>query len=325
MTDFNVSTIGKQGYGAMGLSHAYGRADEAESLRTLDRAIALGVVHFDTADIYGSGHNEELLGRAIAGRRDRLVIASKFGNRLDSAQSGRRLDGTPAYARQAVEDSLRRLNIDHIDLHYLHRVDPQVPIEDTVGELARLKEEGKIGAIGLSEAPADVIRRAHAVHPIAALQSEYSLWSREVENEILPLTGDLGIVFVAFSPLGRGFLAGALPVDADDRRHSHPRFQADAVAANSKRRAVIEGVAERLGVTIAQVSLAWVQAKGAVPIPGTRHIPHLEANWAANDIVLDDATLAQLDAAFPQGTTVGERFPAQPPAWTAPRAPATAI
>jgi aryl-alcohol dehydrogenase-like predicted oxidoreductase len=311
MASFDASTIGKQGFGAMGLSHSYGRAEEAESLRTLDRAIELGVTLIDTADIYGSGHNEDLVGRAIAGRRDKLVIASKFGNRLDREKVGRRLDGSPAYARKAVDDSLRRLKIDHIDLHYLHRVDPQTPIEDTVGELARLKDEGKIGAIGLSEAPAAIVRRAHAVHPIAALQSEYSLWSRDVEAEILPTIRELGIVFVAFSPLGRGFLAGAGPVDADDRRHQHPRFQADAVAANSVRRAIIDRVAEELGVTSAQVSLAWLIARGVVPIPGTRHIGHLEANWEANDIVLEEAVLAELDAAFPHGTTVGERFPAQ--------------
>lgn len=309
MTAFDISTIGRQGYGAMGLSHAYGRAEDDASLRTLDRALELGVTFIDTADIYGAGHNEELVGRTLAGRRERVVLASKFGNRLDREQSGRRLDGSPAYARQAVEDSLRRLKVDHIDLHYLHRVDPQTPIEDTVGELARLKEEGKIGAIGLSEASADVIRRAHAVHPIAALQSEYSLWTREVETEILPTVRELGIVFVAFSPLGRGFLAGSTPIDPEDRRHRHPRFQTDAVAANTPRRAVIEGVAERLGATLAQVSLAWTIAKGTVPIPGTRHIAHLEANWAANELHLDPAVIAELDGAFPIGTTVGDRAP----------------
>jgi aryl-alcohol dehydrogenase-like predicted oxidoreductase len=307
MTAFGPATIGKQGYGAMGLSHAYGHADEAQSLKTLDRAIELGITFFDTADIYGAGHNETLLGRAIAGRRDRLVIASKFGNRLDSGPAGRRLDGSPAYARQAVEDSLKRLAVDHIDLYYLHRVDPGTPIEDTVGELARLKQEGKIGAIGLSEAPADVIRRAHGVHPIAALQSEYSLWSRDVEQAILPTVRELGIQFVAYSPLGRGFLAGAGPTEPEDRRHQHPRFQPEAVAANSVRRSVAEQVGQRLGATVAQVSLAWLIAKGAVPIPGTRHIAHLEKNWAANDLVLDAATLAELDAAFPIGSTVGER------------------
>lgn len=249
---------------------------------------------------------------ARLGRRDDIVLASKFGNRLDREQSGRRHDGTPAYARKAVEDSLRRLNVDHIDLCYLHRVDPQTPIEDTVGELSRLKVEGKIGAIGLSEAPADIIRRAHTVHPIAALQSEYSLWTREVEQEILPTVRELGISFVAFSPLGRGFLAGSGPVDPEDRRHRHPRFQSAAVAANSPRRAVIEDVAKRQDATLAQISLAWLVAKDVVPIPGTRHIEHLEANWAANNIHLDAATVEELDGAFPIGTTVGDRAPVLP-------------
>ena len=303
-------SVSRQGFGAMGLSHTYGRAEEAESLRTLDRAIELGINFLDTADIYGRGHNEELLARAIAGRRRRLVIATKFGNRLEPETGGRMRDGRPAYARQAIEAGLRRLRLDHVDLYYLHRLDPEVPIEDTVGELARLKAEGKIGAIGLSEVDAANLRRAHAVHPIAALQSEYSLWSREVEAEILPLTRELGIGFVAYSPLGRGFLAGSEPVEADDRRRQHPRFQPAAVAANSGRRAVIGTVAARRGVSIAQVSLAWVLAKGVVPIPGTRSVAHLEANWAANHVRLEGAELAQLEAAFAPGSTVGARYPA---------------
>ncbi|THD81669.1 MAG: aldo/keto reductase [Phenylobacterium sp.] len=306
-------SVTRQGFGCMGLSHTYGRADEAESLATLDRAVELGINFFDTADVYGLGHNEQLLAKAIKGRRDRLVIASKFGNRLDRETSGRALDGRPDYAREAVEASLRRLGVEQIDLYYLHRLDPQTPIEETVGELARLKDQGKIGAIGLSEVDASVLRRAHAVHPIAALQSEYSLWTREVEAEILPAARELGIGFVAYSPLGRGFLAGAEPVEATDRRRQHPRFQAEAVAANSKRRAVAEAVAGRLGVTVAQVSLAWVLSKGVVPIPGTRHIAHLEANWAAGDLDLDAGSVAELEAAFPVGSTVGARYPAGSP------------
>jgi aryl-alcohol dehydrogenase-like predicted oxidoreductase len=302
--------VSRQGFGGMGLSHVYGRANEAESLATLDRAIGLGITFFDTADIYGSGHNEALLGRAIAGRRQGLVIASKFGNRLDRETSGRSLDGSPAYAREALDASLRRLNVDHIDLYYLHRLDPQTPIEDTVGALARAKEQGKIGAIGLSEVSAEVLRRAHKVHPIGALQSEYSLWTRDVEDEILDTARELGIGFVAYSPLGRGFLAGAEVTDPEDRRRIHPRFEQHAIAANSVRRAVAERVAQRLGVTPAQVALAWVLSKGVVPIPGTRHIHHLEANWAANDLGLSESDIAELESAFIPGSTIGERFPA---------------
>lgn len=301
--------VSRQGFGCMGLSHSYGQADDEQSLRTIARAIDLGITFFDTADVYGFGHNESLLGRAIQGKRDRLVIASKFGNRLDREQSGRAIDGSAGYARSAVEASLKRLHIEHIDLYYLHRLDPQTPIEETVGALAKLKAEGKIGAIGLSEVSAEVLRRAHAVHPIAALQSEYSLWTRDVEDEILPTARELGIGFVAYSPLGRGFLAGSEITDIHDRRHQHPRFQSQAVAANSKRRAVAEQIAKRLGVTTAQVALAWVLSKGVVPIPGTRHIKHLEANWAANDLTLDPATLERLESTFAPGSTIGARYP----------------
>jgi aryl-alcohol dehydrogenase-like predicted oxidoreductase len=307
-------SVSRQGYGAMGLSHVYGQADEAESLRTLDRALELGINFLDTADIYGVGHNEELLAKAIKGRRDRLVVASKFGNRLDRETSGRAQDGRPEYARQALEASLRRLGTDHVDIYYLHRLDPQTPVEDTVGELGRLQDEGKLRGVGLSEVDATTLRRAHATHQIAALQSEYSLWTREVEDEILPATRELGIGFVAYSPLGRGFLAGSLPVEADDRRNIHPRFKPDAVAANSQRRAVAEDLAARLGVTVAQVALAWVLSKGVVPIPGTRHIKHLEANWAANEIALDPAHAAELEAAFTIGSTAGDRYPPGGPA-----------
>ena len=294
--------VGAQGLGAMGLSSSYGRADDTESLRTIHRAIDLGITFFDTASGYGDGHNERLLGRAIAGRRDQLIIASKFTHRRSGG-------GALISARDAVEASLRRLKVDHIDLYYLHRVDPLVPIGQSVSELARLQEEGKIGAIGVSEADADQIRRAHAVAPLAALQSEYSLWTRYVEAEILPTVRELGIGFVAYSPLGRGFLAGNLPTDADDRRKVHPRFQEEAVAINARRRRIIEDVAERLYVTPAQVSLAWLLAKGVVPIPGTRHIAHLEDNVAAEEVVLDEETIAELESAFPPGSTAGERYP----------------
>lgn len=295
--------VSAQGFGAMGLSHVYGAADEAQSIRTLHHAIDLGVTLFDTASGYGAGHNEELLGRAIAGRRDGLIIASKFTHR--------RGDGRRVSARDAVEASLRRLNIEQIDLYYLHRVDPDMPIEESVDQLGRLRDEGKIGGVGLSEVSAAQLQIAHGVTPVTALQSEYSLWTRDVEAGILDTARALGIGFVAYSPLGRGFLAGGGPTDETDRRNIHPRFQADAVAANSRRRRIIEDVAERLHATPAQVSLAWVLSKHVVPIPGTRHISHLADNWAAGDIHLDEGTVEELEAAFPRGVTVGDRYPAE--------------
>lgn len=297
--------VSRQGYGAMGLSHSYGRADDDTSIATIHQAIGLGITFFDTATGYGDGHNERLLGQAIADRSDGLVIASKFVHR----PGGR--DTPPITPREAVEASLARTGLDHIDLYYLHRIDPDIPVEQSIGDLGRLVDEGKIGGVGISEASADALRRAHATYPITALQSEYSLWTRDVEAEILPTARELGIGFVAYSPLGRGFLAGAEVTDPDDRRLVHPRFQPAAIAANSKRRSTIDQVAARLGVTTAQVSLAWVLSKGVVPIPGTRHIAHLDSNWAANDIVLDDATIAELEAVFTPGSTVGERYPAE--------------
>jgi aryl-alcohol dehydrogenase-like predicted oxidoreductase len=314
MTAFSKQTIGAQGYGCMGLSHTYGRAEDESSIRTIHRAIELGVTLIDTANVYGHGHNEELVAKALEGKRDDIVLATKFGLRMPDDPEERRVNGSPENARRRIEESLRRLKVDFVDLYYLHRVDPLVPIEDSVGELVRLKEEGKIRAIGLSEAPADILRRAHAVHPIAALQSEYSLWERHVEADILPTAQELGIVFVSYSPLGRGFLAGSVPVDEDDRRHRHPRFQPEAVAENSKRRATIDAIAAYHGATIAQVSLAWVIAKGTVPIPGTRRIGHLESNWGANELALSPEDIAALDAAFPVGSTVGARYPAGSPA-----------
>jgi aryl-alcohol dehydrogenase-like predicted oxidoreductase len=300
-------TVSRQGFGAMGLSNAYGLADDAASVRTIHRAIDLGIVFFDTATGYGAGHNETLLGKAIADRRDGLVIASKFTHRA----TGSPADAKSITAREAVEASLKRLGLDHIDLYYLHRVDKTIPVEVSVGELGRLKDEGKIGGVGVSEVSADGIRRAHATYPLTALQSEYSLWTREVEIEILPTVRELGIGFVSYSPLGRGFLAGSEVIEPNDRRHQHPRFQPEAIAANSVRRKNIESVAKRLGVTSAQVSLAWVLSKTAVPIPGTRHVNHLEANWAANELSLDKETVAELEQAFPYGSTVGTRYPAE--------------
>src|ERR1700744_2089418 len=252
MSKLGPLAVGRQGFGAMGLSSSYGRAEDAESIKTLHRAIELGVTLFDTATGYGAGHNETLLGQAIADRREGLVVASKFVHRPAGS------DALPVRAKDAAEARLKRLGLDVIDLYYLHRIDPDIPVEDSVGELGRQVEAGNIRAIGVSEASADQLRRAHAVHPIAALQSEYSLWTRDVEAEILPTARELGVGFVAYSPLGRGFLAGSEITDPKDRRHQHPRFQAEAVAANSQRRAVIEQVPARLGASIGQVSLAWV-------------------------------------------------------------------
>ena len=315
--------VSRQGLGGMSLSSIYGASDDQNSIRTIHRAIELGISFFDTASGYGGGHNETLIGQAIKDRRDGLVIASKFTHRSHGAGP----DAPPISARQAVEASLRRLGLDHIDLYYLHRIDPGIPIEESVGELGRLQDEGKIGGVGVSEAGAEALRRAHAVHPLTALQSEYSLWTRDVEAEILPTARALGIGFVAYSPLGRGFLAGAEITDPDDRRHQHPRFQPEAVAANSRRREAIERVAARLGASIAQVSLAWVLSKDVVPIPGTRHIAHLEANWAANTLLLSPETVRELEAAFARGSTVGDRYPADglklipPNPWEGARAP----
>lgn len=294
--------VSRQGLGGMSLSSIYGHAEDAESIATIHRAIDLGVTFFDTATGYGAGHNEELLGRAVRGRRSGLVIASKFTHRQG---------GGTVTAREAVDASLRRLGLDHIDLYYLHRIDPEVPVEESIGQLGRLVDEGKIGAVGISEASAAELRRAHAAYPVSALQSEYSLWTREVEDEILPTARELGIAFVAYSPLGRGFLAGATPTEEGDRRNIHPRFQREAIEANAVRRRAIEAAAERLGATPAQISLAWVLSKDVVPIPGTRRIAHLESNWAANDIVLDTATIAELEGAFPRGATAGARYPAE--------------
>ena len=299
--------VSRQGYGAMGLSHTYGQAEDTASIATIHRAIELGITFFDTATGYGAGHNEELLGKAIADRGEGLVIASKFVHRPNGG--GRNV--APVKARDAVEASLARLGLDHIDLYYLHRVDPDIPIEESIGELGRLAEEGKIGGVGVSEASAEGVRRAHATYPLTALQSEYSLWTRDVEVEILPTVRELGIGFVAYSPLGRGFLAGADVSDPEDRRRIHPRFQPDAIAANSLRRATIEQVAKRVGASVAQVSLAWVLSKEVVPIPGTRHIAHLEANWTANQLELDSESLVALEAAFPRGSTYGARYPAE--------------
>ncbi len=317
LAQFDVSAVG---LGCMGLSHAYGAQDESASLDTLARALDLGVNFFDTAEVYGPLRNESLLGKAFKGRRADVVIATKFGftyrqERTDFGEiTG--TDGSPANARAVAEASLRRLQTDVIDLYYLHRVDPAVPIEDTVGAMARLVEEGKVRAIGLSEASADTLRRAHAVHPVAALQSEYSLWTRDVEtNGVLDTCRELGITFVPFSPLGRGFLTGKLaPVgelSEGDFRRSLPRFQPEHAEANRKLVKVIEDMAQSKGVTAAQVALAWVLAQGPdiVPIPGAKRIGHLEQNVAAVDVPLSADECVRLAQTFAPENVSGSRYP----------------
>jgi aryl-alcohol dehydrogenase-like predicted oxidoreductase len=303
--------VGAVGLGCMGMSMAYGPPQEEAGIATLHRALDLGVTLVDTADVYGPETNERLVGRAIAGRRDQVVLATKFGNDWHGGE--RRVNGRPEYVRSACEDSLRRLGVDHIDLYYQHRVDPSVPIEETVGAMAELAAAGKILHLGLSEAAPETIRRAHAVHPITALQTEYSLWTRDLEREILPTIRELGIGLVAYSPLGRGFLTGTISsleaLDESDFRRIAPRFQ--QLDAN---RSFVDAVAELAGardVTPAQVALAWVLAQGAdiVPIPGTTKPHRVEENVAAAELALTVEELARLDNAAPVGTAVGDRYP----------------
>ncbi|PXW71670.1 aryl-alcohol dehydrogenase-like predicted oxidoreductase [Blastomonas natatoria] len=291
----------------------YGRADHRESLATLERAIELGVTFFDTAEVYGPFADEELLGQAIKGRRDRLVIATKFGFRIEDGAI-RGVDSSPENVRRACEGSLKRLGIDTIDLYYQHRVDPNVPIEETIGAMSRLVEEGKVRYLGLSEAGADTIRRADATHPIAALQSEYSLWERGVEEEILPLCQDLGIGFVPYSPLGRGFLTGLISQRSDlaegDYRLNDPRYSEENFAKNLGIVDVVEQMAVAHRVSPAQIALAWLLAQGddIVPIPGSKRRATLEDSMAAVNVALSAADLDALDAAAPPGSTAGQRY-----------------
>jgi aryl-alcohol dehydrogenase-like predicted oxidoreductase len=307
--------VSAQGLGCMGMSHAYGTTDDAQSIATLRHALDLGVTLLDTADFYGAGHNEELIGRAVAGRRDEAVLATKFGfaNRLGEPT---RIRGDAAYVRQACEASLRRLGVDHIDLYYLHRVDPQVPIEETVGAMAELVRAGKVRHLGLSEAGADTIRRAHAVHPIAALQSEWSLWTRELEDGVAPVCRELGIGIVPFSPLGRGFLTGRVSsvegLADNDVRRSQPRFADGNLERNLAIVARLTELAEAKGVTAGQLALAWVQHRGAdvVPIPGTRRQRNLEENLAAVSVELSPEDLAAIESAAPREGIAGARYDA---------------
>ncbi len=309
-SDLHVSPIG---LGCMSLSGVYGAADDAESVKLIHHAIERGVNHFDSSDMYGWGHNETVVGQALQGRRDKVILATKFGQtQTPGGQNG--VDGSAAYVQQACEASLKRLGVDVIDLYYQHRVDPSVPVEETVGAMARLVDQGKVRFLGLSEAHPDRIRAAHAVHPITAVQTEYSLLYRQEAEETLKTTRALGISFVAYSPLGRGLLTGALRSleDIDGRRAQHPRFQGENFLANRKLVTPIEDLAARKGCKPADIALAWLLAQGEdiVTIPGTRYIPRLEENLQALDVVLSAEEIAALSAALPPGAASGTRYPA---------------
>ncbi|MGE0238372.1 MAG: aldo/keto reductase [Parvibaculaceae bacterium] len=313
--DLTVSAIG---LGCMGMTYAYGGQEEAKSLATLRRAVDLGVTFFDTAEVYGPFDNEILLGKALEGLRDKVVIATKFGFTIDRSRTGPSpitgVDSRPEHVKEVAEASLKRLGVDVIDLYYQHRVDPKVPIEDTVGAMAELVQAGKVKALGLSEASAATIRRAHKVHPIAAVQSEYSLWTRDPEAEVLVACRELGIGFVPYSPLGRGFLAGAIrsieALDENDWRRTQPRFQTDAIEANLSLVETLEDIARDKGVTAAQLALAWILHQGdfIVPIPGVRQIKHLEDNIGAVDVTLTPKELSAIAAAIPKEAIAGKRY-----------------
>lgn len=308
--------VSEQGLGCMGMSEFYGATDEAESIATLHRALELGIDFFDTSDMYGPYKNEELLGKAFRTRRNSVIIATKFGIQRDpSSPTGRSINGRPEYVREACDESLKRLGIECIDLYYQHRVDPSVPIEETVGAMAQLVLAGKVRFLGLSEAGPQTIRRAQSVHPITALQTEYSLWSRDPEDEILATVRELGIGFVAYSPLGRGFLTGQFKslddLEADDYRRYSPRFQGENFSKNLELVARVTELASKKGATPGQLALAWVLAQGEdiVPIPGTKRRSYLEENAAASQIELSAGDLSQLDELAPKGIAAGTRYP----------------